>query len=533
MRAGRSDPEGLRVRTLHAGEPFGEMALLTNEPRTATIRAETDCRVLRLPRSSFLDPGARRAERRPCDRCDAQPKAGRPARPDSASRQGAAGSQPDPSAGSTATSAAGRTGRRQGKSAPRRPCQGGRPASAGRERGRSPRAAVILAAGWALPPPEGLSPAAWHALLLLLATVPPLAFQALLEGVLALLLACAWVLTGVAGAADALSGFASVNWILIVSVLIVGAAIARTGLLYRFALVAASRMRGGFAGEVTALMLCGAVAQSGGAELDGPGHHDRADAARAHRGARISAEVEEARSGLAMAALVGFGLMIATTLTSGTTTLLVAAVLPAEPRRTVDWISWTVDAAPFNAILFAGLLGTIIWFYRPRRASRGRGGRTAQVACPAARTGRADGARGEDRIGGRRRSARRLPEPAAPPRRSGLGRGDCGRRPRRRPASSTPTRCRTVNWNFALLFGVLISLVTVFERTGLDQWTGGRISGALGDIAASRLEFLVLLVALCFAISLVMRWQAAAPLVTITLGAGRRLRRASVRSSSD
>jgi hypothetical protein len=36
------------VKILHAGEPFGEMALLTNSTRTATIKAETDCEVLRL-----------------------------------------------------------------------------------------------------------------------------------------------------------------------------------------------------------------------------------------------------------------------------------------------------------------------------------------------------------------------------------------------------------------------------------------------------------------------------------------------------
>jgi CRP-like cAMP-binding protein len=52
---GRSSAAETRVKTLQAGEPFGEMALLTNSPRTATIKAETDCEVLRLDRNSFLD----------------------------------------------------------------------------------------------------------------------------------------------------------------------------------------------------------------------------------------------------------------------------------------------------------------------------------------------------------------------------------------------------------------------------------------------------------------------------------------------
>ena len=43
------------VRLLSVGEPFGEMALLSSIPRTATIKVETDCEVLRLNRSAFVE----------------------------------------------------------------------------------------------------------------------------------------------------------------------------------------------------------------------------------------------------------------------------------------------------------------------------------------------------------------------------------------------------------------------------------------------------------------------------------------------
>ena len=49
-------------------------------------------------------------------------------------------------------------------------------------------------------------------LIALLAILPALVLDALLEGALALLLACAWVLTGVTTASEALSGFASARW---------------------------------------------------------------------------------------------------------------------------------------------------------------------------------------------------------------------------------------------------------------------------------------------------------------------------------
>jgi CRP-like cAMP-binding protein len=38
----------IRVGVLRSGDCFGEMSLLTGEPRTATVRAEGDCEVLEI-----------------------------------------------------------------------------------------------------------------------------------------------------------------------------------------------------------------------------------------------------------------------------------------------------------------------------------------------------------------------------------------------------------------------------------------------------------------------------------------------------
>ena len=81
----------------------------------------------------------------------------------------------------------------------------------------------------------------------------------------------------------------------------------------------------------------------------------------------------------------------------------------------------------------------------------------------------------------------------------------------------TVNTLRAVNWNFALLFGVLISLAAVFGRTGLDRWMGERLAAAAGDPSAAPVVFVVVLALLCFAISFVVRWQAAAPLVTTAI----------------
>jgi divalent anion:Na+ symporter, DASS family len=203
-------------------------------------------------------------------------------------------------------------------------------------------------------------------------------------------------------------------------------------------------------------------------------------------------------------------------LTSSTTAVLVLAVLPARARDDVNWMTWSLYGAPANIILFLGLLASIVWFYRPTATERQPSSRrTASLALQRALLGPISR---DEKIAlgvgiGLLIGFTTQPVHGVDP--SWIAVVAAG--VLAATGVITVNTLRTVNWNFALLFGVLISLATVFQHTGLDRWMSAGVVAVAGDLLATPVLFVVVLALLCFAISFVVRWQAAAPLVTIAL----------------
>jgi DASS family divalent anion:Na+ symporter len=494
--AGGEDEDEKRVAVLGAGDPVGEMALLTSSPRSATIRAETDGDLLRLDRARFLSLMRQEPE---VALAIAATLSRRLQGVLARGERRAADSKIEPSGRIAQTTSS--------------------PASHAKlQRLRSPgilsmlAAGVILFSGWLSAPVEGLSPAGWHALVLLAAVVPMLAVEALPEGVLALLLAAAWVLGGVAGPEVTLTGFSSASWVLVVSVLAVGSAIAASGVLYRLALWTVAHTRGGFRSQVIALSIVGVLMgpavpnATSRVTITAPALKELVEALGYAPGSSAAA-------GLSMAALIGFGQMAAVFLTSSTTAVLVFAVLPPESRSGLDWIAWAYYAAPPHLILLAGFVGTILWWYRPQeRIAQVRGSLELQRALLGPPSWR-------ERISlviGAALVVGFISQPF-----HGVDSAWLAVLALTLLAATgvvTAATLREVNWSFALLFGMLASISNVFSVTRVDRWLAHTIAGAVGDLTASPALFVFALTLLCFVVSLVLRWQAAAPLMTIALG---------------
>jgi DASS family divalent anion:Na+ symporter len=488
----------MRLATRGPGGTFGDIALLSNRPRSTTVRADGAAEALRLARGRFLglvaqEPAVALAI-----------AAALSERVWLANVRGVGTLEsrgPGPEAGGP--SARDRVFRIE--------TRGGVRSWRPRVLGGS-LAALILGLVWATPPPAGIEAAGWRALGTLGAMVPVLALEVVPEGILALAVIAAWTLGDIAPARIGLAGFATASWILVVAVLVLGAALASTGLLYRLALGIVGQARGGFAGQAAALALAGVALgpavpnATGRVTLLAPALGELIEALGYAPGSRPAA-------GLALAALVGFGQMGAVFLTSSTTAVLAHAVLPAELRESVGWVGWALYAAPANLLLLAGMLAALVWLYRP-----GPG-----VVAPAPRPGVLALQR---TLLGRPSTAERLCLATA----VGLVLGFAtqplhGIEPAWLAVLAvsvlaagglvTTDTLRGVNWSFALFFGMLASLSDVLLATGVDRWLAGLVGGLAGDLGGAPVALVGGLGLLGILASLVLRWQAAAPLLTI------------------
>ena len=491
------DADGVVFSSVRRGEAFGEIALLTGSARSATARAETDGELLRLDQGRFHDL----VRRDPSVSLAISAGLIRRLRRADAARLGVPPSEVE--VDSVAQREAGAAPRATSRAASRRRALG------------LILAALIAAAVWFVPSPPGLSSPGWHALLSLAALVPLLALEALPDGATSLLLVAFWVMSGTVAPRTALSGFSSSTWILTLCTFGVGAALASSGLLYRLALWAVARAAG-FRAQVAMLGLGGLVL--GVAVPNATGRMSLVASALSELADALGYEAgSSAAVGLAMAAYAGFGLMVAAFQTSSSTGLLALALLPDESRASANFVAWAVRAAPLHAVLLGGLLGYIMWRHAPRASSPQHGARSARAALHVqqvllGRLSRHERIAGLVAIGlliGFATQPLHGIDPAwvsviAFVIMAGTG-------------VLTLDTLKSINWNTLLLLGVLASMAEVVSTTKLDAWLAPLMANELGALSAVPVLFVVALALLCQALSLVLRWQAAVPLIVLAL----------------
>ena len=172
------------------------------------------------------------------------------------------------------------------------------------------------------------------------------------------------VLLGAAAPRDAFSGFANPSWFLVLGMFGLSAAIARTGLLYRFVLAVLRRFPEGhhsksfalsFAGLLLTPLIPSSLARVG---LAGP-------LAVTMGNALNYPEKSPGAVGLGMAALLGFGQMSFLFVNGAATSLLVYGLI-SSPERPVMWGSWFLGALPLGLSFFLLSYAGISILYRTK-----------------------------------------------------------------------------------------------------------------------------------------------------------------------
>jgi anion transporter len=360
-------------------------------------------------------------------------------------------------------------------------------------------------------PPGGLEPRAVRFLAVLAAGTVLWAWGSFPDYVVALGMGIAWVLLRVAPAATAFAGFASSTWFLMLGILGLAAALARSGLLYRITLVAVRHFPPTFAGQASALLTAGLVSTvfipSAQARVTfmGPLVLGLVDALKYPPRSRGSA-------GLALAAFTGFCLATTLFLTGTPTCLLAWRVLPEATRAQVSWLAWLQAVLVLEGVSLGAALAWVAWRHRPAERTSVRATllhAQLQMLGPPSRDERVTALVALVVLAGWITQPWHGIDPAW----LTLA-GLC-------LLLATQVLDRSalqgqVDWAFLLFMGMAFSLADLAAHVGADAWFATQARAALGDVttpAAAVTAAVLITVGVRFALP----WQTAVPLLTVAL----------------
>jgi di/tricarboxylate transporter/CRP-like cAMP-binding protein len=371
--------------------------------------------------------------------------------------------------------------------------------------------ALAVAVLVSLGSPAGLDPRAAGFLAVLAAATVLWAWGRPPDFVVAIGMGVAWAVLGIAPAGLAFGGFATSTWFLMLAVLGLAGALARSGLLYRITLLAVQRFPPTFAGQIAALATAGIVSTllipSAQARVTfmAPALAGLTDALRYPPRSRGSA-------GLAFAAFTGFCLATTLFLTGTPTCVIAWRMLPDATRAQVSWLYWLEAVAVLEAVSLGLALAWIVWRQRPaeERASRGRLLRAQlEMLGPPSREEYLTGTVALLILAAWITERWHGIDPAWVT----LG-GLCvllAAGVLDRAALQTQ-----VDWAFLLFMGMAFSLADLAAAVKIDRWLGAQASAALGGMTHPAVALVAMLLATA-AVRFAVPWQTAVPLLTVAL----------------
>lgn len=230
-------------------------------------------------------------------------------------------------------------------------------------------AIAIFELGWILPLPEGLGRSGLITLAAIIATVPLLVANVLPDYVIMLFLTLALVVPGLVSPADILGGFAAPAWLMIFTLLAVGVAVARSGLMFRLVLLSLQRLPPRFVPQSVVLCLTGVVMTAGLSS----------GSTRIALGVPIARGITDAMGfaprspGAAAVGLMTFFtfLEMGELFQTGTFTgLIVHDLLPGAAKAQITWWRWFFIALPPFVVIGVVMYLVLLFLFKPHKTGR-------------------------------------------------------------------------------------------------------------------------------------------------------------------
>ena len=231
---------------------------------------------------------------------------------------------------------------------------------------------LALAVGWAvwqMPPAAPLDERGVRFLATLTAAVILWVFEVFDDYIVALMLLPIWFILGIAPADMAFAGFSKSSWFFVLAALGMGAAVTRSGLLYRVALQALRRFPPHYRIYTSILSVSGLFFTP---LLPSP-------RARMAIIAPISLSISDAigfkprsngSAGLVLSAYMGFTQMAFMFLTGANFTLVGWNLLPEDAKSVFGWGTWVLAALPAGIFSLLALFIAIQVLFRPEQENQ-------------------------------------------------------------------------------------------------------------------------------------------------------------------
>ncbi|MET3290528.1 UNVERIFIED_CONTAM: di/tricarboxylate transporter [Brevibacillus sp. OAP136] len=185
--------------------------------------------------------------------------------------------------------------------------------------------------------------------------------------IVALFMAMYWVMDGLVKPEVALSGYASPVWLYMLFILALGAAITKSGILYRLSLYALKAFPSHYRGQLWGITVSGLLLNP----------LIPSSSAKATLGVPIAQTISESMgfadrskgaAGLGLAAMIFYGFMAPFVLTGSYTNVMAYGLVAGN--SSLSWFQWFWYALPAFVVFTIGMLAVILIFFKPKAPAK-------------------------------------------------------------------------------------------------------------------------------------------------------------------